>query len=125
MAVPDSVVERIARAFLDAAEREPDAQKRSRLRMLGEGLLGFGRMSPPTPSRTRRCYRSARDDHDRREVAAGADHRSVRCCCAKWAGCSGVGGLAGRQIRADSGTTASITTASTSATAWTSLRPAA
>jgi hypothetical protein len=43
MAVPDSVVERIARAFLDAAEREPDAQKRSRLRMLGEGLLGFGK----------------------------------------------------------------------------------
>jgi hypothetical protein len=40
---PDSVVERIARALLDAADREPDEQKRSRLRTLGEGLLGFGK----------------------------------------------------------------------------------
>jgi hypothetical protein len=40
---PESVVEQIARAFLAAADREPDEQKRSRLRALGEGLLGFGK----------------------------------------------------------------------------------
>ena len=40
---PESVVEQIARAFLAAADREPDEQKRSRLRALGDGLLGFGK----------------------------------------------------------------------------------
>jgi hypothetical protein len=40
---PESVVEQIARAFLKAADQEPDEQKRSRLRTLGEGLLGFGK----------------------------------------------------------------------------------
>jgi hypothetical protein len=40
---PESVVEQIARAFLKAADLEPDEQKRSRLRALGEGLLGFGK----------------------------------------------------------------------------------
>jgi hypothetical protein len=40
---PESVVEQIARGLLEAADREPDEQKRSRLRALGEGLLGFGK----------------------------------------------------------------------------------
>jgi hypothetical protein len=40
---PESVVEQIAHALIEAADREPDEQKRSRLRALGEGLLGFGK----------------------------------------------------------------------------------
>jgi len=40
---PEAVVERIARALIEAADREPDERKRSRLRTAGEALLGFGK----------------------------------------------------------------------------------
>jgi hypothetical protein len=40
---PEAVVERIARALIEAADREPDQRKRSRLRAAGEALLGFGK----------------------------------------------------------------------------------
>jgi hypothetical protein len=40
---PESVTDRIVRELLEAAEREPDEAKRSRLRAAGEALGGFGR----------------------------------------------------------------------------------
>jgi hypothetical protein len=40
---PDVWAERIIQALLDAAEREPDEAKKSRLRAAAEGLAGFGR----------------------------------------------------------------------------------
>jgi len=40
---PEAVVKRIAHALLEAADREPDERKRSRLRAAGEALLEFGK----------------------------------------------------------------------------------
>jgi hypothetical protein len=40
---PDVWADRIIRALLDAAQREPDEAKRSRLRATADGLAGFGR----------------------------------------------------------------------------------
>lgn len=39
----EGIVDRLAQGLLDAAEHEPDEQKRSRLRSIAEGLRGFAR----------------------------------------------------------------------------------
>jgi hypothetical protein len=39
----EGIVDRLAQGLLDAADREPDEQKRSRLRAVAEGLRGFAR----------------------------------------------------------------------------------
>jgi hypothetical protein len=43
VAVPEVWADGIIRALLEAAEREPDQERRSRLRATAEGLAGFGR----------------------------------------------------------------------------------
>jgi len=40
---PENIVDRLVQGLLDAAEQEPDEQKRSRLRSIAEGLRGFAR----------------------------------------------------------------------------------
>jgi len=40
---PENLVERLAQGLLDAADQEPDEQKKSRLRSIAEGLRGFAR----------------------------------------------------------------------------------
>jgi hypothetical protein len=40
---PEGIVDRLIQGLLDAADQEPDEQKRSRLRSIAEGLRGFAR----------------------------------------------------------------------------------
>jgi hypothetical protein len=40
---PENLVDRLAQGLLDAADQEPDEQKKSRLRSIAEGLRGFAR----------------------------------------------------------------------------------
>ncbi len=39
----ERIVDRLVQGLLDAADQEPDEQKRSRLRAVAEGLRGFAR----------------------------------------------------------------------------------
>jgi hypothetical protein len=40
---PEGIVDRLVQGLLDAADQEPDEQKKSRLRSVAEGLGGFAR----------------------------------------------------------------------------------
>jgi hypothetical protein len=39
----ETIVDRLAQGLLDAADQEPDEQRKSRLRSIAEGLRGFAR----------------------------------------------------------------------------------